>query len=151
MRNSARPLIVTLTLLLTGCGQSPERIVTSTIHCTPVVLAPDLMMRLSSYADYPDSVAVWVVQACHPTGTACSPVLTYDHSLPPVYSVTGKTITVELLGGNLRTHADKAHFGHYDYALRTHVILGNAGAKGIQAFKQRVQHRCPEGGQQYLN
>jgi hypothetical protein len=135
-------------LLLASCGQSPEQIVSGTQHCTEVVLSPDLMMRLSSYLDYPDSVSVWVVQACHPTGTACSPVATYDHAPPPVYAVAGDTLTIEVLGGNLRTHVDKVTTSRA-YRVRTHKITGDVGAQGVEAFYGKGRHRCPPSNRQY--
>ena len=41
-------------LLVAGCGQSPEQVVTSTGHCKEVKLTSNLMMRLSSYRGRPD-------------------------------------------------------------------------------------------------
>ena len=140
--------VLATALLLVGCGQSPERIVSSTQHCTEVVLSPDLMMRLSSYSDYPDSVAVSVVQACHPTGTACSPVVTYDHAPPPVYALADDTLTIELLGGNLRTQVDRVTTGRV-YRVQTHKITDNVGAKGVEAFYRKGRHRCPPSNRQY--
>ena len=145
---STRRSSVLAALFLFGCGQTPEKIVTSTRHCTEVTLDADLMMRLSSYSGYPDSTEQWVVQVCHPTGTACSPILTYDHAPPPVYSLEGDRITVELLGGNLQKHVDTVTVGR-TYRIRTHVITGYVSPKGIEAFQRKVRHRCPPGNQQY--
>jgi hypothetical protein len=139
-------------LLVAACGQSPEQVVTSTSHCTEVKLTSNLMMRLSSYRGHPDSNQLWVVQACHPTGTACSPILTYHHTPPPVYAVNGNTVTVNLLGGSdPRVHHERMKIGPNEYAFRAHVITGDVGEKGVRAFRKRVQHRCPANNQQYPN
>ena len=136
------------TVALAGCGQSPESIVASTQHCSQAVLSPDLMMRLSSYAGYPDSTTIWVVQACHPTGTACSPVATYDHAPPPVYTLEGRTLTVELLGGNLQSHVDSVNTGGVYRVVARH-ITGNVGVEGVKEFYKKGSHRCPASNQQY--
>ena len=138
------------TLVLAACRQSPEQIVTGTSHCTEVKVTSDLMMRLSQYYGYPDSIPLWVVQACHSTGTACSPVLTYDHAPPPVYTVSGNSVTVNILGGHdPRIHHEQVKIGSSTYNFRPHVIVGDVGQSGVRAFLTRVQHLCPAGNQQY--
>lgn len=138
-------------LLTSACGQSPEQVVTSTRHCTDVQLTPDLMMRLSSYAGHPDSIRLLVVQACHSTGTACSPLLTYRDALPPVYEVRGSTVTVHLLGGGSepKVHHDKIKTGLNEYALDVNRIRGNVGKSGVQTFQRQIRHRCPLSNQRY--
>jgi hypothetical protein len=136
--------------LIAACSQAPEQVVTGTSHCTEVKLTPNLMMRLSSYYGHPDSIQLWVVQACHPTGTSCSPILTYDHSLPPVYALHGNIVTVNLLGGgNPRVHDERAKIGPIEYRFRAHLITGDVGEDGVRAFRRRVQHRCPASNQQF--
>lgn len=140
-----RNLATAVVLTAGGCSQSAERVVTSTSHCTSVQAAPDLLMRLSSYAGHPDSVRLWVVQACHPTGTACSPILTYDHAPPPIYEVKGNTVAVKLLGGGKpRLHRASIKSGAQDYAVIVQRYAGDA-----QAFQRQVQHRCPPDNRQY--
>jgi hypothetical protein len=112
------------------------------------VLSPDLMMRLSSYAGYPDSTIIWVVQACHPTGTACSPVAVYDHAPPPVYNLQGDVLTIELLGGNLQSQANSVNTGR-PHRIVTRKITGDVGAEGINEFYRRGSHRCPADNRQY--
>lgn len=137
-------------LLVAACSQSPQQVVTGTSHCTEVKLTSNLMMRLSSYKGYPDSITLWVVQACHPTGTVCSPILTYDHAPPPVYSLNGNTVTVNLLGGrDPSVHHEQAKIGSSVYAFRAHVMTGDVGQTGVRAFRSGVQHRCPASNQQY--
>ena len=138
------------TLVLAACGQSPEQIVTGTSHCTEVKVTPHLTMRLSRYYGYPDSIELWVVQACHPTGTACSPVLTYDHAPPPVYTVSGQDVTVSILGGRISSmHNERVKMGSRLYKFQPHVIAGEKGERGVRAFLSRVQHLCPAGNQPF--
>lgn len=148
MASISRRCGIAALLLLAGCGPSPEQIVTSVRHCTPARLSPDLMMRLSSYAVEPDSVQVWVVQACHSTGTACSPIASYRHAPPPAYALAGDTVTLELLGGTLHTHADQVRMTR-PYRVRVHVITGNVGERGVAAFSWRIRHICPLDGEAY--
>jgi hypothetical protein len=144
-----RHVLTVTALLVAACGQTPEQVVSGTSHCTGVKLTPNLMMRLSSYYGHPDSIKLWVVQACHPTGTACSPILTYDHAPPPVYAVKGNMVTVNLLGGrDPRMHHEQAKIGSSEYAFRAHVITGDVAENGVRAFRSRVQHRCPASNQQ---
>ena len=136
-------------LLVAACNQSPEQVVTGTSHCSEVMLTSDLVMRLSSYYGHPDSIKLWVVQACS-RGTACKPILTYDHAPPPVYAIHGKTVTVNLLGGDgPRVHHEQAQIGSSEYLFRAHVITGDVGQNGVRAFQSRVKHHCPASNQQY--
>lgn len=105
MPMSVRHLAGAMALFLAACSQAPDQVVTSTRHCSEVKLTPDLTIRLSSYYGYPDSITMWVLQSCHATGTACSPLLTYSHAPPPVYRVAGSTVSVNILGGS----GDPAH------------------------------------------
>jgi len=145
-----RKFVTATALFMAGCTQSPEQIVTGTSHCTEVRLTPDLTMRLSSYFGYPDSIRLWVVQACHPSGTACTPVLTYDHASPPVYEVNGSTVTANLLGG-LRPRILREHvkMGSSEYVFRVHRITGRVSRDGVQSFMSHVEHKCPANNQPY--
>lgn len=138
-------LAVTALLAVGGCGQSPEQVVTGTIHCSGVQVAPSLLMRLSSYTGHPDSIPLWVVQACHPTGTACLPILTYDHAPPPLYDMRGQTLVVRLLGGREpRVHNASVKMGGEEYAITIQRYTGDVGA-----FLELVEHRCPPPNRQY--
>lgn len=144
------PALTAMAFLVAACSQPPEQVVTGTSHCTEVQLTPNLMMRLSSYYGHPDSVQLWVVQACHPTGTSCSAILTYDHSLGPVYAVEGNVVTVNLLGGSSpRVHHERAKMGPVDYTFRVHRITGHVSQDDVRSFRGRVQHQCPASNQQF--
>ena len=141
-----RILATVTALLASGCGQSAEQVVTSTSHCTDVQVTPNLLMRLSSYAGHPDSIRLFVVQACHPTGTACSPILTYDHAPPPIYEVNGNTVEVQLLGGGKpRVHNGSINMGTETYEV---IVQSHAG-RGAKAFYRQIQHRCPPSSRHY--
>jgi hypothetical protein len=135
---------------LAGCSQSPEQIVTSTSHCTEVRVTPDLMIRLSSYAGYPDSIRLWVVQACHVTGTACDPILTYSHAPPPKYEVRRGTLTISLLGGGEpRVHQDRVKFGSTNYQVAVRHLRGRPSQHDLDSFIRRPLHQCPPGSRPY--
>jgi hypothetical protein len=127
-----------------------EEIVTATSHCSPVSVGPDLQLRLGSHTAFADSVRFFVVQACHSSGTLCSPLLTYRSAMPPVYTVAGKVLKVRLLGGNEpEVHAARFDAGDTEYAVRVERITGDVGQAGVDAFQRQVRHRCPPGNRQY--
>jgi hypothetical protein len=124
-------------LAVAACTPSPEDVVTETRHCGGVQLPRGLLMRLSSYS----ADQLWVVQACHRTGTGCAPILTYRHSLPPAFSVAKDgTVTIELLGGFVsEIHRDEIQMGpdrRYDVVVRH--ITGNVGEEGLNRFRARI-------------
>ena len=144
-RIAAPAVALAVSLFTAGCSQPSERIAAGTHHCTEVRLAPDLTMRLSSYGEEQER---WVAQACHPTGTACTVVLSYDHAPPPIYTISGHTVDVELLGGVLHRRLDEAKTSR-TFNFRTHVVTENIGTAGIRSFYSKIQHVCPPPNRQY--
>ncbi len=137
---SVTSLVASAALILANCAPPADQIAASTRHCADVRLATDLSMRLSSYGEDKER---WVVQACHPSGTACTRVLSYDYAPPPVYSMDDdETVTIEVLGGKILAHVDEAATSQ-KFHFRTHKITGNVGPAGIKSFYARIQHRCP--------
>ncbi|WP_143093722.1 hypothetical protein [Caulobacter sp. UNC279MFTsu5.1] len=133
-------LVAAPALILANCAPPSDQIAASTRHCADVRVAADLSMRLSSYGEDNER---WVVQACHPSGTACTRVLSYEHAPPPVYSMgDDETVTIEVLGGKLLAHVDEAATSR-KFHFRAHKITGNMGAEGVKSFYARIQHRCP--------
>ena len=87
-----------LVFFLSACGSpNPAEIATHTRHCGSVAVSPRANVRLSLYPRG-DSTA-WLLQACGPRTTACTPLVSYSSAPPPTISLEANTLEVAILGG----------------------------------------------------
>lgn len=82
-------------------------------HCTSVTVNNRVMLRTTLFTKSKNSVETYAVEACHPTGTACTPLVVFGSARPPAFEIDrfGR-LKVTIYGG------DHLHL------LATEVVIG---------------------------
>ena len=150
--------VAMLAVCLVGCGPSAADIVTGTNRCGSVPVGKDLIVRLSSYDISNASDTNWVIQACHPSGSSCKPILTYSRFLPPNYNlVIGEVLEINLAGGGrIEKHNETIEIGQRTYKVHVNTIssldepaMGDFREKAGISRSGHLQNVCSELAQTY--
>jgi len=70
-----------------ACSGNSEEIAMSARHCTSVTVNKIVMLRTTLFMKSRNSVETYAFEACHPTGAACMPLLTFGRAPPPAFGI----------------------------------------------------------------